>query len=122
MDIYLILQRVKPRDGSSKVTHQKVLGRLQRLCRAINERFPEVRRPDQIKLKHLQYLRNEWLAEFSPATAADYQRTMCVLVESLGKKKDWLPPLKLVKDPSKGGRPFSTCVTKTKARKRRGIL
>ncbi|KKN90545.1 hypothetical protein LCGC14_0226860 [marine sediment metagenome] len=122
MNISLITQRLRFDPKSSQVTTKKVIGRLKTICRIISEKFPEIHRLDQIRLKHLQHVRNEGLAQYSPATVVDYERTLIILVEALGKTKDWLPPLKLKRDPSKGGRPSSTKVIRSRSRHRRGIL
>ena len=121
MNISLILKRLRFDRKSSEITKRKVIGRLNKICRIISEKFPEVQRPDQIKLKHLQYVRNEGLAGYSAATTVDYKRTIVILVEALERQRDWLPPLKLEKDPSKGGRPSSTQVICSGARNRRGV-
>ena len=121
MNISLILKRLRFDRKSSEITKRKVIGRLNKICVMISEKFPEAQRPDQIRLKHLQYVRNEGLAGYSAATAVDYKRAMVILVGALGRQKDWLPPLKLVKDPSKGGRPSSTHVICSGARNRRGV-
>ena len=62
------------------------------------------------------------MAGYSAATTVDYKRTIVILVEALERQRDWLPPLKLEKDPSKGGRPSSTQVICSGARNRRGVL
>lgn len=121
MNISQVLKRLRFDGKSSEIAQRKVIGRLNKICRIINEKFPEVQRPDQIRLKHLQYVRNEGLVGYSAATAVDYKRTIVILVEALDRQKDWLPPLKLVKDPSKGGRPSSTRVIRTGSKNRRGV-
>ena len=81
MNISLVLRRLRFEGKSSEISQRKVIGRLNKICRIISEKFPEVQRPDQIKLKHLQYVRNEGLAGYSAATTVDYKRTIVILVE-----------------------------------------
>lgn len=123
MDTSKIRQRIRAKDSGSEVTLSKALGRISRICSAITDGFPSVKDPSQIQLKHLLYIRDHWYAAsgFSEATICDYRRAMRLMVFSLGREKDWLKPLKLAQDPTKGGRPTATRVTQSKARHRRGV-
>ncbi|WP_339651411.1 hypothetical protein [Halopseudomonas pelagia] len=105
--------------AASPLTKKRIIGRLKNLCNAISDNFPEVQHTNQIKLKHLQYLRNVWFARYSPATVADYERSLRILTEALGKEEHWLPPLKLVKDPAKGGRSIVIGSIRSNARRKR---
>lgn len=109
--------------SSSEVTRKKALQRIRRMCSAIGEEFL-VRQPEQIKLKHLLFVRDVWFErqQMSNATVEDYRRAMRLMVEALGKEGAWLVPLKLTKDPLRGGRPTVAKVLKSRARHRRGVL
>lgn len=67
MNISLITQRLRFDPKSSQVTTKKVIGRLKTICRIISEKFPEIHRLDQIRLKHLQHVRTKvWLSIAPP--------------------------------------------------------
>lgn len=122
MDIRLIKNRIKFDTFAAEITKKRALSRIQTMANAIETRFPEVTRPEQIKLKHLQFLKNYWFESetFSAATIGDYVRSMRLMITALGKDSDWFGPLALKIDAVKGGRPTLARITKSKSRLKRG--
>ena len=122
MNIRLIKNRIRFDISASEITQRRTLGRIQTMADAIESRFPEVINPEQIKLKHCFYLREQWFEsqKLSPSTVSDYTRSMILMITALGRGSHWLAPLKLTKNPSKGGRPLASRVIKSKSRQRQG--
>lgn len=118
MNIKPIIRRIHWSEKSSPTTQIRTVNRIQTMADAIEVRFPEVREPKQIKLKHLHYLQNVWFEEhLRPATKADYVRAMRLMVEASKNGSHWLVPLKLTRDRRKGGRPRISRVTKSKSQR-----
>lgn len=122
MDIRLLKSRIRFSTSASEITQKRHLGRIQTMADAIEENFAEVGRPEQIKLKHLFYIRECWFKTrgFSETTIGDYNRSMIWMIKALGREQHWLGPLKLVKESSKGGRPSVARVIRSKSRLKRG--
>lgn len=114
MNLKLIYIRIKFNDMKPPhpVRHRN---RIRKIADAIKERFPEVNRPEKIKLKHIQWFSNYWLEAqgYSPATRADYISSLKLLIEALGRSDHWLGPLGL-KPKGAGGRPRTSRVVKSK--------
>jgi len=91
------------------------------MANAIEVQFPEVRYCNQIKLKHLKYVREAWFDNegLAPKTMADYTRAMRLMIKALGKDRHWFGYLGLVQDRIRGGRRVVSRVTKTRSRNRR---
>jgi hypothetical protein len=83
---------------------------------AIEERFPHVKLPEQIKLHHAQYYRNVWLPAHTASvrTQNEHMRAMGLLVRALGRSESWLGKLGLKNPPSTGGRPTQINIRKSK--------
>ncbi len=124
MKIQLITQRIRFSATTSDITKKKTLKRVKRICQAIEEAFVDVRRPEQLKLKHVQYVKNVWFErqEFADATIKDYARALRLLVAALDREKAWLNALNLEKDPSVGGRPTTIKIIRSRAVRRRGVF
>lgn len=117
MNIRIITYRIKFDLPTSEITKKRHLNRIQAIADSIEQRFEGIKRPEQIKLKHMQFIRNQWYQsqEFSETTIKDYNRSMCLMISALGRKH-WLPPLGLEKDHKKGGRPTAGRVIRSKSK------
>lgn len=94
----------------------RYINRIQDISTAIEERFPHVQRPEQIRLKHAQYYRNIWLPAYSSSerTQDEHMRALGLLVKALGRNESWLGMLGLKNPPSTGGRPTQINIRKSK--------
>lgn len=83
---------------------------------AMAERFSHLKHPEQVKLKHLRWLHDEWLTKqgFADSTRSDYRRSIALLVTALNGELHWKSALKMTKDPRKGGRPETCKAIKTR--------
>lgn len=118
MDIRDITQRLRWAEKTPDITKNRTISRIQTMADAIETQFPEIRRIEQIKLKHIQFIRNAWFDNegLAPTTMADYTRAMRLMVKALDKEKYWFGPLRLVQNRQQGGRPTRSRVTRSKAR------
>lgn len=116
MHIGELTERVRWAERTSDTTKKRTINRIQAMADAIETQFPEVRRPNQIQLKHCQFIRNAWFDNegLAPATMADYIRAMRLMVTARGKDKHWFGPLRLVQNRQQGGRPTKSRVTRSK--------
>ncbi|GBO88996.1 MULTISPECIES: hypothetical protein [Marinobacter] len=121
MNIRDITKHIKWKEGASDSTKDRTIQRIQAMANAIEIQFPEVRYCNQIKLKHMKYVREAWFDNegLKPTTMADYTRAMRLMIKALGKERHWFGHLGLVQDPSRGGRRVVSRVTKTRSRNRR---
>lgn len=118
MHIKSITSRIKFDLSASDITVKRNINRIQAIADAIEQKFEGVNQPEKIKLKHMQFIRNQWYQsqEFSEATIKDYNRSMCLMIKALDRNH-WLPPLGLEKDHKKGGRPTAGRVVRSKSKK-----
>lgn len=118
MDIREIVKRIRWKEQTSEVTKKRQFARIRALTDAIERQFPEVHRSNQIKLKHMFFLKNAWFCNEGLATATieDYTRTMRLIIAAMDKDPLWLGPLKLVQKRQQGGRPTVSHVTHSKSR------
>jgi len=95
---------------------KRYINRIHNVVVVIEKRFPEVVRPEQIKLKHAQYFRNEWLPNHSASerTQQEHMRALGLLVMALGRDQSWLGALGINQSKGRGGRPTSVGVKKQK--------
>jgi hypothetical protein len=86
---------------------RRYINRIHNVVVVIEKRFPEVVRPEQIKLKHAQYFRNVWLSNHSASerTRQEHMRALGLLVMALGRDQRWLGALGITRPKGKGGRP-----------------
>ncbi len=121
MNIRDITTRIKWHEDASDSTKKRAVKRIQTIADAIEARFPEVRYPNQVKLKHVAYIKQAWFDNEGLAltTIADYTRAMRLMIRAMGKEKEWFGRLGLVQDPHRGGRRVVSRVTKTRSRNRR---
>lgn len=121
MNIREILQRIKWDRNASDATKNGNIQRIQSMANAIEAQFPEVRYCNQIKLKHMTYIKKAWFDNegFAVTTTDDYTRAMRLMIRALGKERVWFAPLGICQSQGQGGRPLSSRVTRTKARNRR---
>jgi len=71
---------------------------------AIERQFPEVLRSEQIKLKHMLFLKNAWFDNegFAITTIADYTRAMRLMVKALDKKSSLVRTTQACPRPAEG--------------------
>ncbi|SFE93708.1 Phage integrase, N-terminal [Marinobacter sp. DSM 26671] len=121
MNIRDITKNIKWHEEASTSTKSRTVRRIQTMADAIEAQFPAVRYCNQIKLKHMEYLKYAWFDNegFAPSTMADYTRAMRLMIKALGKDRHWFGHLGLVQDPTRGGRRVVSRVTKTRSRNRR---
>jgi hypothetical protein len=119
MKITNITKRIRWNEDTPEITKDKTINRIFNMADAIEHHFPEVLRSEQIKLKHMFFLKNAWFDNkgFAITTIADYTRAMRLMVTAMGKHHYWFEPLKLIQDRQKGGRPAVSSVTRTKSRR-----
>ncbi len=93
-------------------TRRRHIRRIEAMAAAVESRFPEVKHTNQLRLKHCRWL----LAGFAPGTARDYQSSLRLLIEALGRDDHWFQPLKMP-PLSAGGRPRSVSVVRSRSSK-----
>jgi hypothetical protein len=86
--------------------------RIERMAADVENRFPDVRHANQIRLKHCQWLQER----FPPGTARDYRSSLRLLIEALGKDDEWFRGLRMSAS-SAGGRPRSVSVVRSRSSK-----
>jgi len=119
MDITDITRRVRWTEGASHATKSRTIQRIQAMADAISTQFPEVHRGEQIKLKHLHFIKDAWFDNqgLAPTTMADYIRAMRLMISAMEKAQHWFGPLKLFQDQKRGGRPAVSRVTRSRSRR-----
>jgi hypothetical protein len=86
MNLKLIYTRIKFND--MKPPHPaRHRNRIQKIADIVEDRFPEINRPEKIKLKHIQWFLHYWLdaQSYRPTTRADYMSSLKLLIEALGR-------------------------------------
>ena len=118
MNVRDIMQRIKWDKGTSDLTKNRNFKRIQSMANAIEAQFPKVRYCNQIKLKHMKYLKDAWFDNEGLAltTIGDYTRALRLMIRAMGKDKAWFCRLGLVQDPQRGGRRLPSRVTKKTSR------
>lgn len=121
MNIRDITKRIKWHEEVSDSTKSRTIKRIQTMADAVELQFPEVRYCNQIKLKHVRFLKEAWFDNegLATTTMADYTRAMRLMIKALDKERHWLGHLGLVQDRTLGGRRVVSRVTKTRSRNRR---
>ncbi len=121
MNIRDITKRIKWHEEASDSTKSRTVNRIQTMANAIEAQFPEVRYCNQIRLKHVAYLKEAWFDNegYATTTMDDYTRAMRLMIKALDKDRHWLGHLGLIQDRTRGGRRVISRVTKTKSRNRR---
>jgi hypothetical protein len=112
LNIQALLKKIHM-ERNAELHQRRHAGRLVTICGAIGEKFPSVRSPEQIQMKHARWLIDVWFDSqgYATSTRMDYLRSLKLLIEVLGKEKHWLAPLGIApKGP--GGRPRKTKVSK----------
>lgn len=115
--ISLILNRLRW-NGLSPLHQRRHAARIKLMLNAMMDRFSHLTHPEQVKLKHLRWLHDAWLAKqgFADATRSDYRRSLALLVAALEGGVHWQNVLKMAKDPRKGGRPETCKAIRTRRR------
>jgi hypothetical protein len=121
MNIRDITKRIKWHEEASDSTKSRTVNRIKAMADAIEAQFLEVRYCNQIKLKHMKYLKEAWFHNegLASTTMADYTRAMRLMIKALDKDRHWMGHLGLVQDRKRGGRRAVSRVTKTRSRNRR---
>jgi hypothetical protein len=103
--------------GSLKPAERtRYINRINNIAAVIEERFPHVKHPEQIKLEYAQYFRNVWLPAHSSSTRTqgEHMRALGLLVRALERDDSWLGRLGLKRCSRKGGRPTPIKIRKSK--------
>lgn len=111
MKLDIVDKRIKCRKGSER-TRRRHLGRIETMAAAVEERFPEVKNVQQMRMKHCQWLLDTWCAA---TTRKDYRSSLRLLIEALDRD-NWLNPLKM-SSKAIGGRPRSVSVVRSRSSK-----
>lgn len=115
MQLDHILERID--FGNLQPTERtRYISRIQTIAAVIEEHFPHVKKPNQIKLGHAQYFRNVWLPAHSVSkrTKAEHMRALGLLVRALRRDESWLGALDIRQTSGKGGRPSKIGVRQSK--------
>lgn len=114
MNLNNIQKKLKCADTpAAERTRRRHIRRMEKMIAAIQDRFSDIRHPNQIKLKHVQWLQDNWLSE---TTAKDYRTSLRLLIRALGREECWAKPLNM-QPRSRGGRPTSLAVVRSRSSK-----
>ena len=114
MNLKYIFNRIKFNNMALR-DQNRHKNRITRMANSIEGRFPEVNRPEKIKLKHVKWIIDHWFNEqtYRPLTRDAYVASLRLLVEALGRGNHWIHALGIgPKGP--GGRPRIVGVVKNK--------
>jgi len=111
MNLNGVYKRIKVNKGAERIRNRH-LSRIEKMTQAIENRFPEVKRAQQIQQKHCEWLLDHW---FHPSTAKDYRSSLRLLIEALNRDH-WLKPLGMA-PASAGGRPRDVSVVRSRSSK-----
>lgn len=94
----------------------RYISQMGNIAAAIEDHFPHVKKDNQIKLGHAQYVRNVWLPAHSASerTRKEYMRALRLLVMALRRDESWLGALGIRQTTGKGGRPSKIGVRRSK--------
>lgn len=114
MNLTPIYRRIKF-NGLAPPGPQRHKRRIERMCAAVQMRYPEVSRPEQIRQKHIRWLLQVWFGQqgYSQDTQGDYRRSLQLLIQALGRSDEWFAQLGL-NPVGPGGRPPTTRVVRSK--------
>lgn len=93
----------------------RYLRRITTVLLAIHNRFPEVNKANQLKLKHIEWIKNYWFVDqkLASSTQSDYIRALKLLIMALNKEQHWFGPLKLIAK-NDGGRKMKVSASKSR--------
>lgn len=112
MNLNGVYKRIKANEGAQK-TRNKHLSRIEKMAVAVENRFPEVKHIQQIRLKHCQWLLAHWC---KASTKKDFRSSLRLLIEALDREQDWRKPLGMA-PASAGGRPRDISVVRSRSSK-----
>ncbi|MGO2137032.1 hypothetical protein [Marinobacter sp.] len=112
MNLDSVYKRIKAKQGAER-TRKLHLNRIVKMMAAVESRFPEVKKIQQVKQKHCRWLLDHWC---SPSTEKDYRSSLRLLLEALGRDQTWLKQLGMSPS-SAGGRPRSVSVVRSRSSK-----
>mgnify|MGYP003638391938 FL=1 len=112
MNLNDVHKRIKAKDGAER-TRSRHLNRIEKMALAVENRFPEVKHAQQIRLKHCSWLLEHWC---KPSTVRDYRSSLRLLIEALDRDQDWFKPLGMAQA-SSGGRPRDVSVVRSRSSK-----
>ena len=87
-DIEKLLIKAQP---GRMATIREHIERGERIMKAIQARFPEVKNVYGLKAKHARWLLQAWCRDDSDTTRYHYFRTIRVIAAALGKWENWKP-------------------------------
>tara|TARA_R110001599_G_scaffold349411_1_gene577758 strand:- start:7282 stop:7632 length:351 start_codon:yes stop_codon:yes gene_type:complete len=112
MNLISVYKRIKAKEGAER-TRKRHLNRIDKMIAAVESRFPEVKKSQQIQQKHCRWLLEHWC---SPSTEQDYRSSLRLLLEALDRDPAWLKQLGMAPT-SAGGRPRSVSVVRSRSSK-----
>lgn len=110
MNLSGVYKQIKVNEGADRVRRRHI-SRIEKMVAAVETRFPEVKKYQQIKQKHGRWLLDEWC---SPATIKDYKSSLRLLLEAQGRDPNWLRQLGMPPT-SAGGRPRDVTVVRSRS-------
>lgn len=112
MNLSTVYRRIKASEGSERVRRRHIR-RIEKMVAAVETRFPEVKKGQQIQQKHCRWLLEQWC---SPSTMRDYRSSLRLLLEALGRDPNWLRQIGMAPT-SSGGRPRDVSIVRSRSAK-----
>ena len=112
MNLSGVFKRIKDGEGADRARRRHI-SRIGKMVGAVEVRFPEVKRPQQIQQKHVRWLLEHWC---NPSTKKDYRSSLRLLLEALDRDPNWLRQLGMP-PASSGGRPRDVTVIRSRSAK-----
>ncbi|MAL98028.1 hypothetical protein [Hydrocarboniclastica marina] len=110
MNLSYIYRRIKAKEGAERA-RRRHLNRIAKMTSAIEQRFPKVKRVQQIDQKHCKWLIEHWC---NPSTEKDYRSSLRLLLEASDRSPEWLKQLGMAST-STGGRPREVSVVRSRS-------
>lgn len=112
MNLSGLYRRVKANEGAERARRLHI-NRIEKMVTAVETRFPEVKKVQQIQQKHCRWLLEHWC---NPSTKKDYRSSLRILLEALDRDPNWLRQLGMP-PASSGGRPRKVSVVRSRSAK-----
>ena len=110
MNLSGVYPRIKANKGAERVRRRHI-SRIEKMVAAVETRFPEVKKVQQIRQKHCRWLLDHWC---SPSTKRDYRSSLRLLLEALDREPNWLRQLGM-HAAIVGGRPRDVSVVRSRS-------
>ncbi|MBL83348.1 hypothetical protein QPM17_17600 [Marinobacter sp. TBZ242] len=112
MNLTSIIKRIKAGEGGDRARRRHI-SRIEKMVAAVEVRFPEVKRHQQIQQKHVRWLLEHWC---NPSTKKDYRSSLRLLLEAQDRDPNWLRQLGMP-PASSGGRPRDVTIIRSRSAK-----